>query len=272
MGQPLFYEGIIMSIICPLYSGSTGNSTYIGTENGGILIDAGASAKGISTALERIGADLCKIKAVAVTHCHDDHIKGLRAVLNKTNAVLLATEATAEIMTQKNLIPAKTQIIICDSTKDILGTEIKPFPTSHDALGSCGYTVMLPDGKKFSLCTDTGVITDEISAAISGSDAILLESNHDIEMLRRGPYPPFLKVRIMSEKGHISNSVCAGQVQKLFKNGTTRFILGHLSLNNNTPLLAQSTSETVLMDMGAKNHKDYILTVAKPNCNGVTVI
>ncbi|MBQ6848230.1 MAG: MBL fold metallo-hydrolase [Clostridia bacterium] len=261
-----------MSRICPLFSGSTGNSTYIGTKYGGFLIDAGASAKGISAALERVGANLDEIKVVAVTHTHDDHIKGIRAVLNKTGACLLATSETAEQLSEKDLIPTKTQIIICDNSVNIGDTEIKSFPTSHDSLGSCGYTIILPDGKKFSLCTDTGIITDEIASQIAGSDAILLESNHDIEMLKKGPYPPFLKVRIMSDRGHISNTACAEQVQKLFGNGTTRFILGHLSLNNNTPLLAQSTSESVLMDIGAKNNKDYILTVAKPKGNGVTVI
>lgn len=262
-----------MSRICPLFSGSTGNSTYIGTKDGGILIDTGASAKGISAALEKAGAELNDIKVIAVTHSHDDHIKGLKAILNKTKAHLFTCKDTADILIEKGLIPTGIKVTIADQTDFNFGnTNIKAFKTCHDSQGSCGYNIFLPDGKKFSLCTDTGIITDEISQAIAGSDAVLIESNHDIEMLKKGPYPPFLKVRIMSEKGHISNSVCAGEVLKLFKNGTTRFILGHLSLNNNTPLLAQSTSESVLMDMGAKNGKDYILTVAKPNDNGVTVI
>ncbi len=262
-----------MSRICPLFSGSTGNSTYIGTKDGGILVDAGASAKGISAALEKADATLDDIKIIAVTHSHDDHIKGLKAVLNKTNAQLFATKDTVDTLIAKGLLPASLKIIIADETDLNFGnTCIKSFNTSHDSIGSCGYSIFLPDGKKFSICTDTGIITHEISQAILGSDVVLIESNHDIDMLKKGPYPPFLKVRIMSEKGHISNSVCANEVQKLFKNGTTRFILGHLSLNNNTPLLAQSSGESVLMDLGAKNGKDYILTVAKPQGNGVTVI
>ncbi len=262
-----------MSRICPLFSGSTGNSTYIGTKDGGILIDTGASAKGIASSLEYAGADLSDIKVIAVTHCHDDHIKGLKAVLNKTKAQLFATKATAEILIKKGLVPPQTQITLADECDLGLGdTLIKSFSTCHDAEGSCGYNVFLPNGKRFSLCTDTGVLTEEISSAIMGSDVLLLESNHDVEMLKKGPYPPFLKVRIMSEKGHISNTVCAREVLKQFKNGTTRFILGHLSLNNNTPLLAKSTSESVLMDIGSKNEVDYILTVAKPKGNGVTVI
>ncbi len=262
-----------MSRICPIFSGSTGNSTYIGTKDGGILIDVGASAKGIKSALENVGSDFDDIKVIAVTHSHDDHIKGLKAVLNKTKASVFTHQDTAEVLIHKGLIPESTKLIIADTEDYIFGdTSIKSFPTSHDAQGSCGFNVLLPDGKKFSLCTDTGIITEEIAEALIGSDAVLMESNHDIEMLKNGPYPPFLKVRIMSDTGHISNSVCANEVLKLFKNGTTRFILGHLSMNNNTPLLAQSTSESVLIDIGAKNSKDYILTVAKPQGNGVMVI
>ncbi len=262
-----------MSKICPLFSGSTGNSTYIGTKSGGILIDAGASCKSIRTALQSINTDLNEIKAVAVTHCHDDHIKGLRVVLKQTGACLLATEKTVETLIEKGCVLSETKIIITDSSPVMVDDmELSSFATSHDSVGSCGYTVGFSDGKRFSLCTDTGVLTDEIRAAITGSDVVLLESNHDIDMLKKGPYPPFLKVRILSDKGHISNSVCAGEVLRLFKNGTTRFILGHLSLNNNTQLIARSTSESVLMDLGAKNGKDYILSVARPNSNGVTVI
>ena len=261
-----------MSRICPLYSGSTGNCTYIGTKNGSILVDAGASLKGITESLSGVGAEIDEIKAVAVTHCHDDHIKGLRAVLKKTKAKLICSEKTAEILAEKNVLLPETEILINERKISLYDTEISAFTTSHDVEGSRGYSVILPDGKKFSVCTDTGVITDEISGAIAGSDLILLESNHDIDMLKKGPYPPFLKVRIMSDKGHISNAVCAEEIKKLYKTGTMRFILGHLSLNNNTPLLALSTSESALMDLSAKNGKDYVLTVAKPKGNGVIVI
>lgn len=262
-----------MSIICPLFSGSTGNSTYIEIKEGGLLIDAGVSAKSIFQAISRINADISNIKAVAVTHCHSDHIKGLKTVLKKTGAKLVATEGTVEFLRNEDYILPNTEIVITNGDlQDIDGFGIKSFNTSHDSFGSCGYSVFLPNGKKFSLCTDTGIITEEIGDSISGSDVVLLESNHDIDMLKKGPYPPLLKVRIMSDVGHISNSVCAGQVLKLFKTGTSRFILGHLSLNNNTELLAQSASESVLMDLGAENGNDYILTVAKPNENGVTVI
>ena len=262
-----------MSKICPLFSGSTGNSTYIETKNGGLLIDAGASFKSINLALKNIGCSYENIKAIAVTHTHADHILGLKPVLRKTGAVLLATEKTLEYLDKKALIPAGTGVVeISENGFEVGGMELHCFKTSHDAEGSCGYTTILPDGKKFSVCTDLGIVTDEVRRALDGSYTVLIESNHDVEMLKNGFYPPQTKVRILSDKGHISNQVCANEVSRLFKNGTNRFILGHLSLNNNTPVLARSASEAALMDMGAKNGRDYILSVAGPKGNGVTVI
>ena len=262
-----------MSKICPLFSGSSGNSTYIGTKNGGILIDAGASMKRISDALISAGGDIAEIKAIAVTHEHSDHIMGLKTLLNKTGAKLITSEDTAETLANMDNFPPNSEVVLLyDNTADICVIGVSRFATSHDCKGPSGYVLNLPDGKKVSVCTDLGVVTDSVRTAISGSDLVLLESNHDIEMLKRGPYPPYLKVRILSENGHISNNVCAGELPFLLKNGTTRFILGHLSRQNNTPMLAKSCAEAGLMDCLAQNGKDYILTVARPDRNGVTVI
>lgn len=262
-----------MSRICPLYSSSSGNSTYIATPDGGILIDAGASMKGICNAIECAGGDYSEIKAIAVTHTHNDHIKGLKTFLKRTDAILIGTTQTVETLRSDDKIPAGTKVEIIDNgTLDFCGMEIKNFSTSHDCTGSCGYVINLPDGKRISVCTDLGVITDSVRKAILGSDVILIESNHDIDMLKNGPYSAYLKVRIMSDIGHISNVTCASELANLLKNGTSRFILGHLSQQNNTPLLAKSCAESALIDIGAVNGKDYKLTVASPQNNGVTVI
>ncbi len=262
-----------MSKICPLYSGSTGNSTYIGTKEGSILVDAGASFKSICENMRLADAKPEEILAVAVTHEHSDHIKGLKTFLNKTSACLIASLKTAETLSNNGIVPAKTKVIIAEeSPLQIGGIEISRFATSHDCEGSSGYTFLLPDAKKVSICTDLGTVTDTVRNALSGSDVVLMESNHDIEMLKKGPYPPFLKARILSDQGHISNNICASELKKLFLSGTRRFILGHLSQHNNTPLLAKSCTTSALMDLGAQIDTDYLLSVAKPNANGVMVI
>jgi len=262
-----------MSIICPLFSGSTGNSTYIANENTGILVDAGASCKAIGESLFRVGSELSNIKAIFITHEHIDHIKGLKTVLKKTNAELYASKETLEVLASNDIIPVGTKAFeISDKAVLVNGVLVNRFATSHDCIGSSGYTFTLSDDKKISVCTDLGVITETVSNALNGSDIVLLESNHDVERLKKGPYPPQLKVRIMSDKGHISNSVCASELKKLLQNGCQRFILGHLSQENNTPNLARSTVESALIDIGAREGVDYLLKVASPKGNGVMTL
>lgn len=263
-----------MSRICPLFSGSTGNSTYIAGANGGFLVDAGASLRALTAALQNAGGDLSEISAIFITHEHFDHIKGLKPLLNKTGLTVIASEKTLEALITADKLPAgtKTQIIDSENQLECCGTLVTRFETSHDCEGSSGYTFLMPDGKKISVCTDLGVVTEGVRSAISGSDAVLIESNHDVDMLNKGPYPPELKMRIMSEKGHISNYTCASEIVSLLNKGTSRFILGHLSQKNNTPMLALSASEAALADIGAENGRDYLLSVAKPTENKVTVV
>ena len=262
-----------MSKICPLFSSSSGNCTYIETKDGAILIDAGVSFKKIKDAVENIGGDMGKIRAVCVTHEHTDHITGLKTLLNKTDAIVCGSSKTLEALANLEKIPQKTKIIEVDSgSYDLFNMGINRFATSHDCEGSSGYNIILPDGKKFTLCTDLGIVTDEVRLALKGSDLVLLESNHDIEMLRKGPYSNDLKVRIMSDRGHISNVACASELKILLKEGTERFILGHLSAKNNTPLIARSCAEAALMDLSCENGKDYLLSIAAPENNGVTIL
>ena len=262
-----------MSRICPLFSSSSGNSTYIGTQNGGVLVDAGASFKGICEAINSARGSIDEITAVFITHEHDDHIKGLKTLLNKTNATLFASAKTLEALAELNKISAKTKVVALDENfVEAGGIIARRFATSHDCEGSSGYSFILPDNKKVAVCTDSGIITEQMRSALLGNDLVLLESNHDIQMLKQGPYPPHLKVRILSDLGHLSNNACAGELEGLLNSGTTRFILGHLSQHNNTPMMAKATAEAALIKKGAQNGKDYFLTVAKPKDNGVTVI
>ena len=260
-----------MARICTLASGSTGNSTYITTTDGDILIDAGISAKSLITAVEQVG-DVSRLRAVTVTHTHSDHIKGLKTFLKKVNVPLIASADTLESLTVSNLIPEGTKIIAADSGIITLGDmAIDFFATSHDAKGSGGYVIHMPDGRRAAVCTDLGIMTDNIRQKLFGCSALLIESNHDVEMLRRGPYQANLKLRILSDEGHLSNNACAVELPSLLKSGTNRIILGHLSAENNTPLLARQVATATLAQIGAKEGIDYILETAKPKTIGVTV-
>lgn len=262
-----------MARLCPLFSGSSGNSTLIVHKNTKILVDAGMSFKAINEALEANETVIGDIAAVAVTHEHSDHIKGLKTVLLKSGAKLIASQTTAETLTRAGLVPAGTEIITADTSKVAVGDiEITRFATSHDCAGSSGYSFLLSDGKKISTCTDTGIVTDEIRNAVTKSDALLFESNHDIDMLKRGPYPPELKLRILSDKGHLSNNTCALELVRFFTSGTTRFVLAHLSRQNNLPMLALSCTKNALLDLGAQKDKDYLLYVAKPEKGEVVAL
>ena len=261
-----------MARICPMFSGSSGNSTYIGTPDGGFLIDAGVSFKRLCAALEAAGGCYSEIKGVAVTHEHRDHIQGLKLLLKKSGAALIASAKTVETLRAGDFLPEGVKVIILEKTAEIAGVQITRFDTSHDCEGSSGFSFTLPNEKRITVCTDLGVVTQGVRQAILGSDLVLLESNHDIDMLKKGPYPPGLKMRVLSDNGHISNNACAAELPGLLAGGTTRFILGHLSKQNNIPMLAESTAVAALMDAGGIRDKDYILSVAAPDSNGVTVL
>lgn len=262
-----------MAKFCPLFSSSSGNSVYIGSGESGVLIDAGVSAKKIHTALHSIGVNPETLNAIFITHEHSDHISGLRVFASKYHIKVYATEGTLKALEQLGTLRGdfNTEIINPDGN-DAGALFVKAFKTSHDAVQSCGYTVDTPDGRKISVATDLGVMTDTVRNAISGSDLIMLESNHDVKMLENGPYPYPLKKRILGEKGHLSNDVCAEEAVKFVDSGTTRLILGHLSKKNNFPELAYQTTYSALSEAGAAEDTDYILKVAKPEWKGRAIM
>ncbi len=259
-----------MSRICPLFSGSKANCTYISGTTGGILVDIGCSYKSFLSALEKIGGKLCDIKAVAITHEHSDHIAGLKTFLKNNNVPLIASKQTLNTLADNNYIPINVDVIEADKCDiNLFDISIRRFATSHDCLGSSGYSITLPNGSVASICTDTGVLTDDAKKSVLGSNIVLIESNHDVTMLKNGPYPPQLKMRILSDLGHLSNSACADFLPTLLSHGTNRIILGHLSQKNNNPMIAKSTAENALFEIGAKENIDYLLSVAKPDNNEV---
>lgn len=252
-----------MSKIFPIASGSSGNCTFIGCGNNGILVDAGISAKAITEGLSSVAFDPLHLSAIFITHEHIDHINGLRVFANKYNIPVFASQETANAISCEMCLNDGL-LNSFDGSLAIDNFEITRFATSHDCEGSSGYTVTLPDGKKCAVCTDLGVVSEEVRQALYGSTAIVFESNHDVNLLHKGSYPPHLKRRILSDKGHLSNNACAVELPKLVESGTTRIILGHLSRENNRPEIARNSAVAALMDKRMIENDDYLLYIAPP--------
>lgn len=266
-----------MAKIIPLFSGSTGNCYYIAGGNTGILIDAGRSAKQITQACSFYNIDIKSLAGILVTHEHSDHIKGLRVFGTKHNLKAYLSEGTAEQLSiDGHLNNLNTEYFEnSDNGKyapfsmgDFL---IEPFRTSHDVAESNGFRITLSDGKKICLATDLGFVSDTVSEYLTGCEAVILESNHDVGMLKNGPYPYLLKRRILSDKGHLSNDSCSEILPELVKNGTTRMILAHLSRENNYPDLAYHTATAKLFEHKMMIDKDYTLNVAPEEYNGTVI-
>lgn len=259
-----------MARLCPLFSGSSGNSYFIGARSGGVLIDAGRSARQLDGMLKVCGIDPLAIQAVLVTHEHSDHISGVRVFAKKyglpvygSAGTLAAIENTVEGADLRDIGHGVT----------LAGMEIQAFPVSHDCAQPTGYRVHTADGRNFCLATDLGYLSDEVKAALQGCDMVVIESNHDVELLRNGPYPYPLKRRILSDKGHLSNAVCASFLPELVKSGVRRFMLGHLSRENNRPQIALTAAENELNKAGFVRDVDYQLAAAPvENTEGRTVI
>lgn len=251
-----------MSKICPLFSGSKANCTYLAKDDNAVLIDAGASCSATFKAIEAIGESPDKVRAILITHEHNDHIKGLKAIYKKLNVPIIASKGTLDALYNAEVIDENTKTV---AVEDIYQTDfcvVHRFETMHDCADSSGYKIEFSTDSIATVCTDLGVVTANVRAALAGSNVVLLESNHDLRMLQNGPYPPDLKIRIAGERGHLSNAAAAAELVSLLKGGTNRFILGHLSENNNLPTLALRTSEAALMDAGAKKGLDYTLDCA----------
>jgi phosphoribosyl 1,2-cyclic phosphodiesterase len=246
----------------PLFSGSKGNSYYIGTNSEGVLIDAGRSCKQIVNAIEANGLKMSNIKAIFITHEHTDHCSAVRVLAKKYNLDVYGSFGTIHSLEAADKIAPETNTYLIENEIAIGNMLVQRIDTPHDAAESCCYRVITSDGKSALIATDMGIMLPQVHQAAVNSDFVVLESNHDIEMLRNGFYPYTLKRRILSDKGHLSNTACAAELSELVKCGTLRLMLGHLSEENNTPRLALSTSVKTLEQAGMKLRCDYTLEVA----------
>lgn len=263
-----------MARFCTLFSGSKGNSFYIGSGEVSILIDVGRSARQLEHALISNDLDVKGIKAIFITHEHSDHIKGLRILASRYNIRVYASKGTINILKKMEVLNEKFSYDIIDENGIwVDGMFIIPFKTSHDSVESVGYIIKTTDGRKIVVVTDIGYISDTVRESIRGSDLVIIESNHDVRMLQNGNYPYYLKRRILSQTGHLSNEACARELPDFVRSGTTRFVLAHLSGENNVPELAYETSICSLNRAGMKKGIDFQLYVApKENIGGKAII
>ena len=218
-----------------LASSSSGNAALARCGDTAVLIDAGLSARRIAQALAQLDLTPDALRAVLITHAHSDHVSGL-AMLSKKYAVpVFASRAAAQFLA----CPGEALHLFAPGDAFSIGAfEVCSFRTSHDAAGSVDYRLNCASGS-LGLLTDTGYVTDEAAAALSGVDTLLLEANHDIETLQSGPYPYHLKRRILGEQGHLSNEAAAEFALRCAMGGTRDILLAHLSAENNTPAMAE---------------------------------
>lgn len=248
---------------CSLYSGSSGNSIFVASNNSKILVDAGLSGKNIEKALKEIDENPREIDGIFVTHEHLDHIKGVGVLSRKYNIPIYANELTWKAMIRNiGKIEDDNVKITTEGYIKIKDMDVLSYRIPHDAASPCGYKI-LSDNKSVCVATDLGYFSEEVKSAIKDSDLVLLESNHDVEMLKFGPYPYNLKRRILSDVGHLSNDDCGKAIVDIAKSSKKRIILGHLSKTNNYPELAYKTVVNELVDNGIEINGDVSIGMAK---------
>ena len=230
--------------VCSLYSGSKGNCVLIRSERARILIDAGKSAKALCSALESIGEDISNIDAIFITHEHTDHVSALAVMLKKHKIPVHVVGATADKMLLCGSLGERRDCFCIHPpvfSVEVGDMTVTSFPTSHDSEFSVGYKICITkDGKTDNIgyATDLGYVSDGVREALLGCETVVLESNHDLDMLMGGSYPYELKIRIASDRGHLSNKACALFAAELCRAGTKNILLAHLSEENNRPDVA----------------------------------
>jgi phosphoribosyl 1,2-cyclic phosphodiesterase len=229
---------------CVIASGSSGNCALIATEKTRVLVDAGLSFRELSKRLASIGEQPDRIDAILITHEHSDHISGLARFARRVPAPIFMTRLTAPAIDWDGAAPA-VEPFQAGSTFVVGDIEIDSFTIPHDAVDPVGFCFRA-QGIKIGLTTDLGYIPDSIKFHLRGSHVLMLESNHDLDMLRVGPYPWAVKQRVMSRNGHLSNEVVGDYVGHEFDSSTTALILGHLSEHNNHPEIVRMVAQQAL--------------------------
>jgi len=248
-------------------SGSSGNCYYLGTATDGLIIDIGVGIRTLRKHFRDYGISIGSVRHVLITHDHADHIKSVGSFSHDYKVPVYATQLVHEGIDRNYCVQRK----VADELRKVLQKNetikmgefvITPFDVPHDASENVGYEIKV-DNTTFVIVTDVGVITDEIKQRISNANYLVIEANHDVEMLKNGPYPMYLKKRIMSDIGHLSNKDCGEALAENITEELKHVWLCHLSEENNHPELARKTVETVLRSYGIIPGKDFELEVLR---------
>lgn len=249
---------------CTLFSGSSGNAIFLGGDEGALLVDCGMSGKQILAAMGEAGLDPKTLRGLLMTHEHSDHVRGAGIMSRQLHIPIYATQGTWLGM-EGAIGPVKEQnrvVITAGESFFLSGFEVAPFSIPHDANDPVGYR-FYQRRHSVAVATDLGHFSRAVEDAVCGAEVVLLESNHDPDLLRGNPrYPARLKTRILGKKGHLSNEDGAGAAVRLVESGTKHLLLGHLSSENNTPDMAYRATHTALTQAGIQVGEDVSLHVA----------
>ena len=266
-------RGVFLRLeFCTIASGSSGNCAYVGTEHTKLLIDAGISGKKIEAGLAGLKLTGSQIDGLLITHEHTDHIKGAGIFSRRFDVPIYATADTWTAMEDSigKIAPGNRRILYADEMCPINDICVKPFAIPHDAAEPVGYSLFTGE-KKITFATDIGHVTDTLKEQMEDSDILLLEANHDIELLKKGRYPYHLKQRILGQKGHLSNRAAGELLAEVLTGKMKHVFLGHLSDENNTPHLAYETVEMILRKHGIEVGTHIRMDLANRFQNGSLV-
>lgn len=248
--------------VCTIASGSSGNCTLVQCGSTRVLIDAGISARRITTAMKDLGVEPDSLSAILVTHEHTDHICGIATLTKKLRVPIYTTAPTARQLCEKSAFLDDLIRTVEPGTGFELGSFwCESFATPHDTAGSAGFALS-GDGCKMALCTDLGHVTREVWDGVAGADLLIAEANHDEDWVRSGPYPYYLKQRILGDHGHLSNEMGAALVCRAVEAGARTVLLAHLSAENNAPAHAREVVARQLRCAGVDPERDIRLVVA----------